>query len=70
MRSLKSYENKTLNDDQRSVIPSNESQEQSKYSSQLLQPMRSNKFGKENRYSSEESKLEGKLIVFLILHFD
>ena len=63
--SLKSYENKTLNDDQRSEILLNQIQEKSKHSSRTLQPIRSNKLGKENRYSSEESMLEGKFIYFL-----
>ena len=54
-----------MNDDQRSEILLNQIQEKSKHSSRTLQPIRSNKLGKENRYSSEESMLEGKFIYFL-----
>ena len=63
--SLKSYKNKKLNDDQRRDFSSNQSHEQSKYSSRTLHPLKSNKLGKENRYSSEESMLEGNKYISL-----
>ena len=63
--SLKSYENKILNDDQRRDFSSNQSHEQSKYSSRTLQPLKSNKLGKESRYSSEESIMEGNKYISL-----
>ena len=69
MESLKSYGNKILNDDQRIELSSNQSQEQVKLSSRALQPLRSDKLGKGNRYSSDESMLEGKQINFIILEF-
>ena len=58
-----------MNDDQRIELSSNQSQEQAKLSSRALQQLRSDKLGKGNRYSSDESMLEGKQINFIILEF-